>query len=146
MRNAIRIFLGTAFTLALAGPVLALDCQQDFEKLTSRAQSANNSVAASAKKGKLDPVAACPRLRNLVSVQDQMLSYMVKNKDWCHVPDEAIANAKVGRGKTAAIAGKACSLSAQVANLKRQQQQQQAAGGAQGGGAPQPARLPTGPL
>lgn len=153
MRSIPSLFIATVMGVlsALAvSPALALDCQKDFEGYTSRAQSASAALNASAKrnKGKLDPVAACPRLRNLVAIQSQMIGYMEKNKDWCHIPDDAIAGAKEGRSKTASIAGKACGMAVQIEKIKRQQAQQQAAGGAPGGsgGPPAPPRLPTGPL
>ena len=147
MRHALQIAFGTTLApFMLAKPALALDCQADFQRYTEKAQSISGALNASAKanKGKLDPVAACPRLRSLTAVQGEMLAYMIKNKDWCHIPDDAISGAKNGRAKTASIAGKACGLVAQVAKIKKLQAQQQAAGGTQQQAGPP--RLPAGPL
>jgi hypothetical protein len=73
-----------------------------------------------------------------------MLAYMTKNKDWCQIPDDAIANLKASHAKSAEFGGKACTVAAQVEKMKKQaaqaQQQQQA------GGAPQEQPLPSGPL
>lgn len=142
-------FAGIAFA-TMAFPALALDCNSDFQAFTTRAQGITGALNASAKrnKGKLDPISACPRLRSLAAVQGEMLGYMVKNKDWCHIPDEAIASAKAARSKSSGYAVQACNAVAQIAKMKRQQAQQQAAGGGpQGnGGPPAPPRLPTGPL
>ena len=139
--------------LLLAGilasaPALAQSCQEDIAKISAKRQSQINLINASSKasKGKLDPVASCPRLRNLAAIENEFLGYMVKNKEWCHIPDEAIASVRTGHGKTNAIAAQACNIAKQV---QRARQQQAAGGGAASGGAiqQQPAtRLPTGPL
>ena len=140
----------TSTLLAMAAvPALALDCNADFQAFTNRAQGLTGALNASAKrnKGKLDPITACPRLRSLAAVQGEMLGYMVKNQDWCHIPDDAIAGAKAARAKSAGYAGQACAAVAQIAKIKRLQAQQAAGGGQPGnGGPPAPPRLPAGPL
>ena len=153
MRYARHLCLAGLASLALmpAIPAHALDCNSDFQAFTSRAQGITGALNASAKrnKGKLDPISACPRLRNLAAIQGEMLGYMVKNKDWCHIPDEAIAGAKSARAKSAGYAVQACNAVAQIAKIKRLQAQQQANGGTQpggNGGPPPPPRLPAGPL
>ena len=59
-----------------------------------------------------------------------MLAYMVKNKDWCQIPDDAIASFKASHAKSVAFGGKACTVAAQIEKMKKQaaqaQQQQQA--------------------
>ena len=65
---------------------------------------------------------------------------MEKNKDWCGVPDEALAALKANHVKSVAFAQKACSVAAKIREMKKQQE----AGG--GNGAPQAQPLPTGPL
>ena len=71
------------------------------------------------------------------------MSYLEKNKDWCNVPDNFLDNAKAGRAKSIAFAGKACQVAAQVQKMKAQAQQQAQNGGMSG---PQVQRLPSGPL
>ena len=134
---------------AMLAPAMAIDCQADVAAFTARRQVYINQLngSSSKTKGKLDPVAACPRLRSLAAVEGQLVAYMVKNKDWCHIPDEAMANVSAGRNRTASLAGKACGMASQIAKLKRQQAAQQASGGIPGaGGPPQAPRLPAGPL
>ena len=142
----------TLTILILTAPAMAQSCQEDIAKLTARRQAQIVAINQSGKatKGKLDPVASCPRLRNLAAIENEFLGYMIKNKEWCHVPDEAIANVRAGHGKTAGIAAQACNIAKQVQRAR----QQQAAGGAGSGGGggqgavqQQPAtKLPTGPL
>ena len=66
-----------------------------------------------------------------------MIAYMEKNKDWCQIPDEAIAQLKANHAKSVAFSAKACKVAAQIKKMKEQQAQ---------GGAPQAQPLPTGPL
>jgi hypothetical protein len=73
-----------------------------------------------------------------------MLAYMVKNKDWCQIPDDAIANLKASHARSAAFGAKACTVAAQMKKMK--DQAAQAAQQGQAGGAPQVQPLPTGPL
>jgi hypothetical protein len=138
-----------ALGVLLAGPALADgDCATDLQKLAARRAAAMqgiNEIVAAAKGKKLDPQAFCVRSRPLNGAEDAMLAYMIKNKDWCQIPDEAIANLKAAHVKSVAFGGKACSVAAQIEVMKKkaaqaQQQQQQA------GGAPQAQPLPTGPL
>ena len=51
-----------------------------------------NKIAHSSAKGQLDPALSCPKLRALAVAEKAMLDYLAKNKDWCHVPDQAISN------------------------------------------------------
>jgi hypothetical protein len=117
----------------------ASSCETDMIQFQDRRQvqiEALNKIVA-AGKGKVDPVASCPRLRSLVSVEGEMRTWMIKQKSWCNIPDEVIENMKEGTGKTAQIAERACEAAAQV---KRQQQSPA------GMGAPPAMKLPSGPL
>jgi hypothetical protein len=137
-----------ALGLLVAGPALAADdCATDLQKLAGRREAALkglNAIVVAAKGKKLDPEAFCARSRPLNVAEDAMLAYMVKNRDWCQIPDDAINNLKATHAKSVAFSGKACSVAAQIEKMKKQaaqaQQQQQA------GGAPQVQPLPTGPL
>ena len=133
----------------LSAPAFAQSCQEDIAKLVQRREAVlaviNKSVKAGG--GKLDPVSSCPRLRNLAAIEGEFVAYLDKNKDWCHVPDDAVANASASRAKMAATASRACGFAAQAARIRvlqrrQQQQQQQQAAGPQ---APVQ-RLPAGPL
>jgi hypothetical protein len=97
---------------------------------------------AKAHDGKLDPIESCPKLKDLASVENTFKNYMIKNKDWCNIPDDAITNVTDSQSKTAALAVKVCTVAVQ---FKKQQQMQAAGGALPGGGAPAP-KLPAGPL
>ncbi len=143
--KALLTVAGLAFGSSFALPALAQQsCETDIGKLQDKRMSVMNDIGVLQKKGegKLDPVAACPKLRALASVEKDMLAYMEKNQSWCNIPDEVLNNVKEGSGKTASVATQACNLAAQA----RKQQQQQAAGGAGPGFAPPSSKLPAGPL
>ena len=120
-----------------AAPVSS--CEMEMGQFQERRQTqieALNKIVASGK-GKADPVTSCPRLRNLVSVEGEMLAWMIKHKSWCNIPDEVIEGMKAGTAKTAQIAERACEAAAQ---MKRQQQ------APTGMGAAPAMKLPSGPL
>ena len=114
-------------------------CETEMMRFQERRQgqieALNKLVAAG--KGKVDPVATCPRLRSLVSVEGEMRAWMIKQKSWCNIPDEVVESMKEGTAKTSQIAERACEAAAQ---MKRQQQ------APAGMGAAPAMKLPTGPL
>ena len=113
-------------------------CETDMagfqERRQTQIEALNKIVAAG--KGKVDPIASCPKLRSLVSVEGEMRAWMIKQKSWCNIPDEVIEGMKAGTAKTAEIAERACEAAAQ---MKRQQQQPAM-------GAAPAMKLPAGPL
>lgn len=120
-----------------------MSCQDGVKGLTEKRQAAVGSLNALAKagKGKLDPTAACPKLKALVAVEASLSDYLVKNKDWCSIPDDVIRNLAASRAKTQQFAGQACNVAAQIVKAKKEAASQAAAGAAQ-----EAARLPAGPL
>ena len=137
--------------LAAAPAFAAQDCAADLQSLAGRREAALkniNVLVANAHGKKLDPEAFCARSAPLTSAEDAMLAYMVKNKDWCQIPDDAITQLKTSHAKSAAFGGKACTVAAQIRKMKSQaaQAQAQAAQQQPGGGAPAVQPLPTGPL
>jgi hypothetical protein len=134
-----RLALVLAFAAGFSAPALA-DCGQDMQKL---AQERNvemtriNDYAKSFKGKPMDPAGFCAKSAGLLHAEDALIAYMVKNKDWCSFPDEAINNLKAGHVKNAGFNAKACHVAAQIKKMKEQ--------AAQGGG-PQVQPLPTGPL
>jgi hypothetical protein len=114
-------------------------CQQDISRISTERLSAIDALnkLAKANKGKLDPVAACPRFRTLVKIETEFRDYLVKNKDWCGVPDQIVDTVQQSTAKDAATSVKACALAVEFKKA------QQAA--AQGLAAQAP-KLPTGPL
>jgi len=96
-----------------------------------------NELVKSAKGKQLDPTVFCSKSSGLISVENAMIAYMEKNKDWCGFPDDAIDGLKANHAKNAAFTTKACKVAAEMKKMKDQQ--------ANGGG-PQVQQLPTGPL
>lgn len=131
-------------TMAAITPAAAqASCQNDFALIQGKREKQIASLNALAKraKGKLDPVAACPRLRSLAAVEGELLAYMKKNKSWCGIPDELVAQVEKGREGTNRMAGQACKVAGQIAEMKRRAAQQGNAAAAA-----QRPKLPSGPL
>lgn len=129
---------------ASAGAAHAQSCQEDFQKLTQRrmAQIQVLNGLGKAGKGKMDPNAACPAARKLVGIENEMLAYMAKNKEWCAIPDNVIDGFKQAGAKTKNFASQACSAAAKMKQMQQQQREQAANGGGMGA----PPKLPSGPL
>ncbi|SFK13472.1 hypothetical protein SAMN05444581_102306 [Methylocapsa palsarum] len=127
--------------LAVCGAAIALDCNEDIAKLTKKRQGVIDQLNHQSKgaKNQLDPIAACPKLRALVSAESELVAYLTKNKEWCSVPDEALANINASSAKSNSVANQACKVAAQM----KKAQQQQSAGALN---APPSQKLPTGPL
>ncbi len=140
--------VGLAVLCGIAPALADQDCGADLQKLAARREAALKSIndlVAAAHGKKLDPEAFCEHSRPLNAAEDAMLAYMVKNKDWCQIPDEAVSQLKESHAKSVAFGGKACTVAVQIKKMKAQaaqaaQQQQQA------GGAPAVQPLPAGPL
>jgi hypothetical protein len=137
IRFALPVLLLAVGLPILVAPARA-DCNEDLGKIMQRREALIQELNASAKasQGKLDPTGACPRLRRLVGMENELLAYMTKNKEWCSIPDQAIENATTGHAKTAQTAAQACKIAEQMKKM----QEQQANGGAG------PTKLPAGPL
>jgi hypothetical protein len=145
-RAATMLGAGAFFLLAWAAPAFAQSsCDTDIAAMQTKRQGqiADLNKSAKAKDGKLDPIAACPRLRALASTEQSMLAYMQKNQNWCNIPEAVLENVKEGSSKTASIANQACGLAAKV---KKMQEQQAAGGGAGPFNTPAAPKLPAGPL
>jgi hypothetical protein len=126
---------------AWAVPSLAQEsCGDDMQKLAQRRQAELemiNNLVKSAHGKQLDPTVFCAKSAGLNTVENAMIAYMEKNRDWCQVPDDAIAALKANHAKSVAFSAKACAVAAQMKKMKDQQAQ---------GGAPQVQALPAGPL
>jgi hypothetical protein len=133
----------TAGVLALTmlGGVAYADCGSDMQKLAQARNTELQLVNDFAKAGHgkpLDPEQFCLKSAGLVRAEAALVAYMEKNKDWCSIPDDAIAQLKEHHAKNASFNAKACNVAAQMKKMKEQ--------AAQGGGAPQAQPLPAGPL
>jgi hypothetical protein len=130
----------------LAGVVgaAAQSCNEDIAALQQKRQGHIEALnkLSKAGNGKLDPIAACPRLRNLAALEREMAAYMEKNQSWCSIPEQIVEQVKDGSGKTGQMAGQACKVAAEMRKM-----QQQSAGGLGGPvGGPPALQLPRGPL
>ena len=144
----VKYIVFSVLALAAAPAFADQDCGKDLSALAARREAALkniNATVAASKGKKLDPVAFCARATPLNAAEDAMLAYMIKNKDWCQIPDDAITQLKASHAKSVAFGGKACTVAAQIRKMKSQAAQAQAQA-AQNGGAPAIQPLPTGPL
>ena len=139
VRKAVFAIMASA-PFVICGTANAADCNQDIGSLTKKRQGIIDQLNQLAQGGnkQLDPIASCPKLRALVSVERDLVSYLTKNKDWCGVPDEAFQNISASSGKSTKVAEQACKVAAQM----KKAQEQQASGALN---APQ-TKLPAGPL
>jgi len=135
------LFLSAGLILASPAAAVAQDCNADVGVLMKKRMSMMEQLNANAKanKGKLDPVAGCAKLKSLAVADREILAYFTKNKEWCAIPDDAIANIQADMQKTGTVANQACT----IAEKMKKAQEQQAAGGGLGA---QAQKLPTGPL
>ena len=109
-----------------AGTVARADCQAEVGAMMKKRESAVALVnKAKAANGKLDPIAACPRLRSLSAVESEAAAYFEKNKDWCNLPPDLVEKMTASSKRTAAFAGQACQVAVKVKQMQQQQAQQQ---------------------
>ena len=131
--------LGMAgLVLAAASTVARADCQAEIGAIMKKREAAVALVnKAKAGNGKLDPIAACPRLRSLAAVETEATAYFEKNKEWCNLPPELVDKMTASSKRTATFAGQACQVAVKVKQMQQQQAQQQQE---------MAPKLPTGPL
>jgi hypothetical protein len=136
--------LGLALTIGAAASIGSAraqdDCNDTLLRLSKQRDVELNVVndLVKAQHGKpLDPAIACAKSAGLNKVESEMLAFMDKNKDWCSIPDDSIAQLKANHARSLAFASRACNVAAQMRKMKEQ---------AASGGGPQAQPLPTGPL
>jgi hypothetical protein len=139
-RGALHFALALAILPLLSAPLLAQSCQDDMKKMVEHRMAIIGSLKTGSK-GKLDPITACPKIKSLASVESEILAFMTKNKEWCSIPDETIAQLEATRGRTSTLASQACTVAAKVKKM-----QQEAASGAQSQQQQPQIKLPAGPL
>jgi len=142
-RLAAIALLAVAIVGAAAPAAAEQSCQEDFQRLSQQRMTYIEKLNAIGKagKGKIDPMAACPVARGLVGVENALLAYMTKNKEWCSIPDQVIAQFQQARGRDQNFASQACAAAAKFKEMQAQQRAAQA-----NGGMPAPPKLPAGPL
>lgn len=145
IRGAGRRSVVAAAAMAGLAPGLAnADCGPDIQALMARRTTAIGAInlITRAHGGKLEPTAACPKLRALAAVEGEVVAYMVKNKEWCSLPDDLVSKMTESRTRTAGVAVKACDF---AVKMKKMQEQQAQAATQQQQQLPA-VRLPSGPL
>jgi hypothetical protein len=125
-----------AASTGFASSAFADDCNADIGNFSKKRQAIItdlNTAAKTSKTGQLDPTTSCSKLRELAAVEQQLLAYMHKNKEWCSIPDDVVNNFTSASDKSKQIASKACAAAEQIKK------------GIQAGAAQAP-KLPGGPL
>jgi hypothetical protein len=111
-----------ALAAALAGALLAAAhpaeanefCDKELGPLMQRTKSLNSELEVIAKKKTPDTREKfCGTLNAYIGSIRKSLDYMLQNKDFCAIPDEAIDGAKKGLVQTQSIRKKVCVAQAQ---------------------------------
>ena len=140
--------LAAVVTASLLAPLAArADCNEDLEGLAKKRAAINAQLEANKKAhaGKIDPIAACPQLKALAAAQGAVVAYMVKNKDWCSLPDDLVAKTSEAQGQISGFATKACGMVVKIKEMPALQAKQQAQAQAQANQV-ETLKLPAGPL
>jgi len=96
--------LGTASARAqTAGPA---QCMQ-FPTLTQATQQKANAVTA-AMKAKADRKEICRLMTTFLASEDKVVKFLIANKTWCGVPDQAVDAAKANHEKSVKFRDSAC--------------------------------------
>lgn len=86
-------------------------------------------------KKKVEPGLACSTFGKLQANGTQALSFMRTNKDWCHIPDDAIKSLEQQQGAVEKNRAQACKVAADYNKARKQAQQQAKQAQQQGAGA-----------
>ncbi|MGI3900056.1 MAG: hypothetical protein ACRYGP_19280 [Janthinobacterium lividum] len=142
------MLVGVVAASLLASAAARADCNSDMGAMAAKRASINAVLEANKKAhaGKIDPVAACPQLKALAAAQGAMVSYMTKNKDWCGLPDDLVAQSAAAQAQISGFAGKACGMIAQIKKMQAMQAQQAASAAQQQAAQVPQLKLPAGPL
>lgn len=108
----------TALTLLSVGAGLALtvqsaraDCMTDFAAIREEMQTKGKALEA-AGKAKAPPQELCPLFRAYTAAEAKLVKYLNDNKEWCQIPDEAVAQSKASNQKSTALRDKVCAAAA----------------------------------
>ena len=84
----------------------APQCAQ-FPALNAATQQKANAVQA-AMKAKADRKEICKLMTSFVAAETLVVKFLVDNKTWCGVPDQAVANVKASHDKSVKFRDAAC--------------------------------------
>lgn len=77
----------------------APQCTDDFVKLRDDAQKKAQAVQAGGK-NHIDRKEMCALITRFATAETQVVKFLVDNKTWCGIPDEAIATSKTNHAAT----------------------------------------------
>ena len=108
---AIALCLASAAVAAGAPPARAqmgqpAQCMQ-FPALSQATQVKANAVQA-AMKARADRKDICRLMTEFVAAEDKVVKFLIDNKTWCGVPDQAVAAAKASHEKSVKFRDAAC--------------------------------------
>jgi hypothetical protein len=94
---------GAAAAMAQASPP---QCN-DFMKLRAEAEQRAGAIRTASQR-KAEPKELCPLFQRFVAVENSMVKFLVDNKVWCGVPDQAIKNVKQEHDRSAKLRTAVC--------------------------------------
>lgn len=108
----------TALTLLTVSAGLAIgieaaraDCMTDFAAIRDEMQTKGKALEA-AGKAKAPPQELCPLFRAYTAAEGKLVKYLTDNKEWCQIPDDAIAQSRTANQKSSALRDKVCAAAA----------------------------------
>jgi hypothetical protein len=104
------LVLAFVIVAAAAPAALAQGAPQcgDFVKLRTDAEQKAGLIRAAAQR-KAERKEMCTLFQRFAAAESTMIKFLVDNKTWCGVPDQAIKSAKANHEKTLKIRTAACS-------------------------------------
>lgn len=103
------IFLALAFASVSTSAAVAQGQTQcsDFVQICSDTEQKANAIRAAGKR-KADPKEMCGLFQRFATAEGLMIKFLVDNKTWCGVPDDAIKTAKMGHERTLKLRTAVC--------------------------------------
>ncbi len=99
--------LGAGGASAQTGPMGTPQQCQQFPALSQATQIKANAVQA-AMKGKADRKEICRLMTAFVASEGKVVKFLIDNKTWCGVPDQAVTAAKTNHEKSVKFRDAAC--------------------------------------
>ncbi|MFG1360214.1 hypothetical protein [Xanthobacter pseudotagetidis] len=100
---------GVGSALTFSGAMA--DCQSDATAARAALEDSGKALGAATKR-KADPQTLCPLFRAYVTAETRWNKFLVDNKDWCQVPEEAIKASSASLKKSAGVRDQVCQAAA----------------------------------
>lgn len=101
---------------ALSAGAAFADCQSDVASVRGELEEKGKALQAIMGKKDKDPQVLCPAFRAYAAAEQKWVKFLVDNKDWCQVPQQAIDQASASNKKTVDIRNKVCDAAANGAS------------------------------